>query len=58
MHRVHRSANVAPEIYDMHGMGVGSILLDASLLVNPQLDRASSVQKTDISVSDVSSLRA
>ena len=43
-------------MYDMRGLGVGSMLLAARLLVYTQLDRASRMQQTDLSVNYLSSL--
>ena len=43
-------------MYDMRGLGVGSMLLAARLLVYTQLDRASSMQQNDLLVNDLHSL--
>ena len=45
-------------MYDMHRLGIKSMLLAARLLVYRQLDRASSMQQTNISVNDLPPLAA
>ena len=44
--------------YAMHGLGVGSMLIAARLPDYTQLDRASSMQQTDLGVNDLPSLPA
>ena len=45
-------------MHDMHGLVVESMLPAARLLVYTQLDRASSMQQTDISLNDLAPLPA